>query len=70
MCPSIKEGASCTLCPSFTIDYTTNDGRDYCKKCFLDICFSGVLRGDFPETATMQDFRKQIVECQIPLKYT
>jgi len=68
MCPSIKV-ASCSMCPSFTIDYT-NDGRNYCKKCFLDICFSGVLRGDFPETATMQDFRKQIVECQIPFNYT
>jgi hypothetical protein len=28
-----------------------------------------VINGRFPEEATMQDFRKQLVECQLPVNY-
>jgi len=62
MCPSSKV-TTCSKCPSFSIEYTTDydgEARSYCKKCFLDICFDGVLRGDFPETATMTEFRDNI----------
>ncbi len=68
MCPSIK-AATCSVCPSFTIEYT-NDYKNYCKKCFLDICFSAVLRGDFPETATMKEFQDSINMMKIPFNHT
>lgn len=64
MCPKMNV-ASCSKCTSFTVEYT-NDYIDYCKKCFLNICFDGVLRGDFPESATMGEFRDSINCMKIP----
>ena len=68
MCPSINV-LSCAKCVSFLVEYM-HDENAYCKKCFLNICFDGVLRGDFPETATMAEFRKNINDMKIPISST
>ena len=68
MCPNMRV-VSCSMCPSFSLEYT-NEGKDYCKKCFLNICFDGVLRGDYPESATIAELRGLINGMKKPINST
>lgn len=74
MCPSNTKNG-CAKCKIPVVEYRSptpdEDGEyeRYCRTCFYNFCFYGVINGRFPEEATMQDFRKQLVECQLPVNY-
>ncbi len=68
MCPSSTK-LGCSKCSIPVVEYRSptpdEDGEydRYCRTCFYNICFYGVMNGSFPEGSTMQDFREQLVEC-------
>ena len=70
MCPTNTKNG-CAKCSIPVVEYRSptpdEDGEyeRYCRTCFYNICFYGVVNGKFPEGATMQDFREQLVECQL-----
>ena len=70
MCPTNTKNG-CARCSFPIVDYRSptpeEDGEygKYCRKCFYDICFNSVIGGKFPEGATLQEFRNQLLECQI-----
>jgi hypothetical protein len=74
MCPTNTKNG-CSRCSFPIVDYRSptpeEDGEygKYCRKCFYDICFNSVIGGKFPEGATLQEFRNQLLECQINACY-
>lgn len=67
MCPSAKP---CSACSYPFIDYVVTNVDDetmrLCQSCFMSRCFQMVLQQKYPEGATMDEFRQQVLEARIP----
>ena len=68
MCPSSSQ-PSCSYCHRLAVEFVIavpdDEEMRMCRPCFTDRCFRMIEDGNFPSGASMDDFRKHVIEVRV-----